>query len=91
MATQIAFGQLRSIGATALQLTTEKYGNVTGVTIKALGANVNKVYVGKLGVTTTTGYELSAGNWDYFEVTDPSTLYVISAGTGDHVCYKLNY
>lgn len=91
MASKIYFGQLRSIGATALQLTTEKFWAITGVYIKALWANVNKVYVGLLGVTTTTGYELSATEWDYFEVTDASTLYVISAWTGDNVCYKLNY
>ena len=91
MASNISFGQLRSIGATALQLTTEKFWAISWIYVKALGANVNKVYVGKLGVTTTTGYELSASEWDYFEVTDPSTLYVISAGTGDNVCYKLNY
>ena len=91
MATNIEFGQLRSIGATALQLTTLEYGATTGVTIKALSTNTNNVYVGKLGVTTTTGFELSAGNGKFFECTDPSTIYVISAGTGDNVCYDLNY
>ncbi len=77
------YGQLGSIGATALQLTanTSPLGN--GVLIKSMAANsTNKVYVGLVGVLTTTGYELASGESALFAVPDASKLYVIGSTTG---------
>lgn len=81
-------GQLGSIGLTALQLTATATHLNNGVRVKALAANTHAVYVGLAGVTAGTGYQLSAGNDALFPVIDASTLYVISAGTGDTVCFE---
>lgn len=81
-------GQKGSIGGTALQLTTDASPLNNGVRVKALAGNTNKVYVGLAGVTTGTGYELSAGNDALFPVKDASTLYVIGLGTVDIVCFE---
>lgn len=91
MSQNIVFGQLRSIGATPLRLTTEDNWAINWVTIKALSTNWNSVYVGFVWVSATTGFELKAGEGQFFEVEHPNVIYVLSAGTGDAVCYTVNY
>lgn len=76
----------KAVGAVAAQLTTHSSPLYNGVSIKALAANGNPVYVGDSTVTTATGYQLSAGNEHLFRVDDPSTLYVI--GTDGAVCFE---
>jgi hypothetical protein len=78
-------GVLGSIGTTALQLTTNASPLNTGIRIKALAGNTNKVYVGLVGVTTATGYELSAGNDVQVPCKDASTIYVIGGAAGQEV------
>jgi hypothetical protein len=87
-AAPLVYGQQGSIGATALQLTMGGKRLNNGVRIKALAANTHKVYVGDSAVTTANGFELSAGNSEFFPVNDASMLYVVSAGTGDAVCFE---
>jgi hypothetical protein len=41
-------------------------------TIKASALNINSVYIGAVGVTTTTGYELAAGESFDYERSDQS-------------------
>ncbi len=86
----IIHGALGSIGATALQLTTNAAPLNSGVRIKALAGNTNKVYVGLAGVTTSTGYELSAGNDVLVPCKDASTIFVIGSATGQEVRFIAN-
>lgn len=65
-------------------------------TIKAATANAASVYIGALGVTTSTGYELAAGETFEYErnvsiggtpyTLSPQDFYVIGSN-GDHVSW----
>lgn len=65
------------------------------VVVKALIGNSGKVYLGKRDVTSTTGFELGAGESlkiEYLpdkETTEYLDIYVIPATAGDDVCYIL--
>lgn len=85
----IVHGSLGSIGATALQLTTNSTSLRRGVTIKAAATNTtNKVYVGLSTVTagvaapTTDGFELVGGDSVSIEIDNASRLYIIGSTTG---------
>lgn len=89
-------GSLAAIGATALRLAAidaTRRPLLRGVTVKAVGANTGKVYVGLSTVTagiaapTTDGFELSAGDSVTLEIDDPSKIYVISTSTGQAVTW----
>lgn len=82
------YGQKGSIGATALQITATATKLNNGVTVRALSANAHKVYVGDSSVAVGTGYELAAGEAHLFKIIDASTLWVVSGGTGDAVCFE---
>lgn len=86
----IIHGALGSIGTTALQLTTNAAPLNLGVRIKALAGNTNKVYVGLTGVTTATGFELSAGNDVLVPCKDASTIFVVGGATGQEVRFIAN-
>ncbi len=86
-AAEVCYGQLGSIGATALQIQSAATKLNTGLTIKALSTNTHIIYIGDSGVTTSNGFPLSAGNTVNVPVIDASTIYAVSAGTGDALAY----
>lgn len=92
----IVHGSKGSIGATALQLTTDPTPLRRGVTVKAaLGNSTNKVYVGLAGVTAdntaaTDGFELLGGDSVTIEIDAASKLYVIGSTTGLKVFFVGN-
>jgi len=60
----------------------------TALVITALAANVGKVYVGPVGVTTANGDELAAGGKITLDTSDPAAFAV--AGTnGDKISYLI--
>ena len=58
-----------------------------GVTIKALSTNTNAVWVGGSSTSTTTGFELKAGEQIFIPVTDAQTIYVDVTTNGEGVSY----
>ena len=58
-----------------------------GLTIKALYDNAAPIYVGKTGVSSSTGYELSAGESVFVACNNVATIYIIAASSGDGVSY----
>jgi len=59
----------------------------SGVNIKALQTNTDLVFVGSVGVITTTGYPLSAGEELFLEVDDAIKVYTISSTSGQTACW----
>jgi len=57
---------------------------IHSVTVKALSTNTVSVYIGATGVTTSTGIELLPGESVSLDVTDLSSVFVIS-GTASQV------
>jgi len=57
---------------------------ISSVTVKALSTNTVPTYVGGTGVTTTTGFELLAGESVSLDISDLATVFVIS-GSADQV------
>jgi hypothetical protein len=85
--TTMTHGQV-SVGTSAVQLTTAIRTLLRGVTIKSIAGNSGKVYVGNTSaVTTSTGYELSAGNSAIFPTKDPQHLWIISDTASQMVCW----
>lgn len=73
---------------TAVQGTSTTLTN--GVFIKALAANTGKVYVGNDGngdVTSTTGYEMSAGEWVVIQVANLNVLWFDANVNGEGFCW----
>ena len=54
---------------------------VRGLNIKAAESNSGMIYVGNAAVSTSTGYELSAGEELYLEIDDPAKVYVVTDHT----------
>ena len=75
-----------TVGTTAVQLTTKTRALKTGLIIKALAANAGTVYVGTASVTTSVGFELSAGEGVKIPVEDASSLYAIASAVSQGVC-----
>lgn len=51
------------------------------VTVRAGGNNSDAIYVGPSGVTTTTGYVLTAGTAIEILVDDPTKVFVVSTAS----------
>lgn len=58
-----------------------------GVVVKAMKDNTDKVYVGKTGVTASTGLELNAKESITLYVTDVQTIFVLGASADQKVCW----
>ena len=61
-----------------------------GVFVKALSTNTGKMYVGGAGdgtVSSSTGFELSAGNVIFVPVTNLKDVFVDSSVNGEKVCW----
>ena len=59
----------------------------SGVTVKALAGNTGIVYVGANPVTSSTGFELSAGEQVFLEVANIATVFIDVATNDDGVSY----
>jgi hypothetical protein len=60
---------------------------VHGVCVKALSANTIPVYVGFSGVTTSTGYQLNAGDSVCGQLSNTNLIFVIATTTGASVAF----
>ncbi len=58
-----------------------------GVTVKALLANTNNVYVGLNGVTTLTGFQLDAGQEIFLKVDNLATVFIDADTNGEGVSF----
>ena len=88
LATQpdFAYGQT-TIGTIETQLTTVSTPCKKGVLAKALSTNTGIVYIGKAGVTATTGYELTAGEAVSLEIDNVSKVFAIASVADQKVCW----
>ena len=79
----------KTVSTTAVQISATATVPTNGILVQALAANTAAIYVGGSGVTTGTGWELSAGQSIAFTCT-LNTLYIISvASTTDKICYTV--
>lgn len=71
--------------------TAEALGSSTtltaGVTVKALAANTNNVYVGDSSVDSSNGYVLDAGESVFIEVDDLAKVFIDVDTNGEGVSY----
>jgi hypothetical protein len=81
-------GQSTWSSGAAAQLTATSIPITNGLLVQALAANTAKVYVGPSGVTSSTGFELQAGQATSFTC-NPDLLYVIGSHSGDGVCWSV--
>ncbi|MBB4199026.1 hypothetical protein CCR94_08035 [Rhodoblastus sphagnicola] len=77
--TVFAFRQTATLSAAALPSQVV----VNGVVCTALSANTGTIYVGGVGVTTSTGYPLVAGQSISYAATNASAIYMIGTNTTD--------
>lgn len=84
----LAHGQV-TVGTSEVALASSSVSVPDGfsVVIKALASNTGKVYVGLSGVTTTNGFELSAGDTVELFVTALSTIHLIADAADQGVAY----
>lgn len=84
----VVFGQ-KTVAATgtAESLVSSSTPLKIGVTVKALSTNTNAVWVGGSSTSTTTGFELKAGEQIFIPVTDTQTIYVDVTTNGEGVSY----
>ena len=59
----------------------------SGVTVKAKASNTGLIYVGLNGVSSSTGFQLAAGEQIFIEIDNLATVYVDSAVNGEGVTY----
>lgn len=72
------------VGTTASQMTATST-TVRKVYLKAPSTNTGIVYVGAAGVTTTTGYELQAGQSVELEISNLNLIYVIASAAAQAI------
>ncbi len=58
-----------------------------GVTVKALLGNSNNIHVGLNGVTTSTGFQLDAGQEIFLKVANLATVYIDADTNGEGVSF----
>ena len=79
----------KTVSTTAVQLSVTSTVPTNGIIVQALSTNAASIFVGGSGVTTSTGFELVAGQAMSFTC-NLNTLYIISASsTTDKVCYNV--
>lgn len=71
---------------TEVALTTSKVLK-DGITVKAFTTNTGLIFVGLNPVTSSTGFQLSAGQSIYLKINNPSLIYVDAAVNGEGVSY----
>lgn len=79
----------KTVNTTPVQLSGSSTVPTNGIIVKALSTNLASIFVGPSGVTTSTGYELVAGEAISFTC-NLNTLYIVSAtSTTDKACYNV--
>ena len=73
-----------TIGTSELQLANNPLNY--SVTVKALNGNNSVVYVGVSGVTTSSGFELNAGESISLSIDNTNRLYVIASNANQKIC-----
>ena len=76
-----------TIGTSAVQLTTSTQRCNDGVRVKALAGNSGTVYVGASGVTTSTGWPLTAGQEVLFPVQTANAIWAIASASSQVVAF----
>lgn len=71
-----------TVSAAQIMATTPATPARHGVLVQSIASNVGNVYIGGSGVTTSNGIELIPGASIVYPVTDPSTIFAISAAGG---------
>jgi len=71
---------------TAVQMSTNTSQLKNGVIVQALSGNSDSIYIGASGVTTSTGFELQAGQATSLATDKLSNIYV-NGTSGDGICY----
>jgi len=64
---------------------------VKGVTIRALDANTDLIYVGDSSVSSANGYQLEAKESVSLPIADLATVWIDSAVNGEGVCSIKSY
>ena len=91
------YGQITTTGSAQQLDPTQKAASCVAFTIKAPLSNTGAVYVGDSGVTTSTGFQLDAGdvvtyeriasNAEPYYQSRPSDFYVWIVNSGDKVSW----
>ncbi len=81
-------GQTTS-GTSAVQLSSTSIVPVNGILVQAISTNTASVFIGGSGVTTSTGFELQAGQAVPFTCNNITDLYVVGSNTTDKVCWNV--
>jgi len=76
----------QTVGLTVVQLSSNALKN--SINIKASNNNTGKIYIGNSNsVTTSDGFELSAGESLTLPITNSNLVYLISDSISQNVCY----
>ena len=78
----------QTCAASAAALPSQTLAN--GVVVTAKSTNTGTVYVGPLGVTSSTGYPLAAGQSISYAVANLSSVYIVDSVTTDAVAFTGN-
>lgn len=87
-ASPVNVGQTTS-NTTAAQLNSGSIASINGILVQALSTNSASVFIGGSSVTTSTGFELQAGQAVPFTCSNITSLYVVGANTSDKVCWNV--
>lgn len=82
----IAYGQVE-VGTTAIALPSQTIPSGFHLVVKALSTNGAAVYVGDSNVSTSNGFELSAGEAVVLRVDNANVVYVVAASGTQKVCW----
>jgi len=82
------FAAQQTVSTTAAALGSNVLTN--GVVITADPANAGTVWVGKVGVTTSTGYSLAPGQSIAYAISNSNAIYIIGSNLTDKVAYTGN-
>ena len=89
------FGQNNAVSSSTAEILAAGLAtDAISIKVRALSTNTGLIYVGLTGVTSSTGFELSAGDtWvsigDYRNRSDASSIFVIASVDGEDICYEV--
>ncbi len=81
-------GQIRIVTAGTSAVLAPSQALLSGVEIKALNGNTGLIYVGKVGVTATTGFQLGAGESTYITTDNLADVYIYAVAPNEGVSYQ---
>jgi|Deesub1362A_J573_1020465.scaffolds.fasta_scaffold00385_18 hypothetical protein len=85
--TGIAYGQVEVSSSGVTQLPSQAIPAGFKVVIKALSTNNGKIYIGDSSVTTSNGFELTAGEWVTLAIDNLNRIYAIADSSGQKLCW----